>query len=51
MIALLKTCTHVELQIGVKHMVLVTFLVFTMVLLSITIRGVFLLKYYIYAEC
>ena len=50
MIALLKTCTHVELRIGAKHMVLVTFLVFTMVLLSITIRGVkavklFLLKY------
>ena len=34
MTALLKTCTHVELQIGAKHMVLVTFLVFTMVLLS-----------------
>ena len=52
MIALLKICTHVELQIGAKHMVLVTFLVFTMVLLSITIRGVkavkvnrFLLQY------
>ena len=52
MIALLKICTHVELQIGAKHMVLVTFLVFTMVLISITIGGVkavkvnrFLLKY------
>ena len=52
MIALLKICTHVELRIGAKHMVLVTFLVFTMVLMSITIRGVkavkvnrFLLKY------
>ena len=52
MIALLKTCTHVELRIGAKHMVLVPFLVFTMALLSITIRGVkavkvnrFLLKY------
>ena len=32
MIALLKICTHVELQIGAKHMVLVTFLVFAMVL-------------------
>ena len=51
MIAFLKTCTHVELQIGAKHMVLVTFLVFTMALLSITIRGVFLLKYYFYTEC
>ena len=40
MIALLKTCTHIELQIGAKHMVLVTFLVFTMALLSITIGGV-----------
>ena len=52
MIALLKICTHVELQIGAKHILLVTFLVFTMVLISITIRGVkgvevnrFLLKY------
>ena len=40
MIALLKTCTHRELQIGAKHMVLVTFLVFTMALLSISIGGV-----------
>ena len=40
MIALLKIRTHVELQIGAKHMVLVTFLDFTMVLITITIRGV-----------
>ena len=52
MIGLLKTCAYVELQIGAKLMVLVTFLVFTMLLLSIAIRGVkavkvnrFLLKY------
>ena len=40
MIALLKLCTHLKLQIGAKHIVLVTILDFTMVLLSITIRGV-----------